>query len=291
MKEGRPSHREEAGGIPPAARVLLGMVPFLAILGLWTWAAGRTGSVVPGPGRVLQVLAHPFRPPPNLDSLSLAESALVSLLRVAAGFFLALVTAVPMGILVGRSPFFRVLLGPLVEAGRPICPVAWLPLTILIFGFSSAGTLLFGEGGWKHDLLDQLQLAMAAVIWWGAFFPIFVNTVHGVRSARRLYVETALSMGASRAQVLRIVVLPAALPSITAGLRIGFGTAWMVIVAAEFFPGTKAGLGYLITTAHQLGQYEYAFASIIVIAFIGIAANSFLLRLEERVGRWRARER
>jgi NitT/TauT family transport system permease protein len=151
--------------------------------------------------------------------------------------------------------------------------------------------MLYGDRAWKHDLLDQLGVAMVAVIWWGAFFPIFVNTVHGVRNVKALYLEVGRICGASRLQTFRRIVLPAALPAIVAGLRIGMGTAWMVIVAAEFFPGTRSGLAYMITTADEVGKHRYTFACILVIGLLGILINSALRRLEDRVGRWKAKER
>ena len=85
--------------------------------------------------------------------------------------------------------------------------------------------------------------------------------------------------------------LPASLPAIVAGLRIGMGTAWMVIVAAEFFPGTRSGLAYMITTADEVGKHQYTFACIIVIGLLGVLANAGLKRLEDRVARWQAKER
>lgn len=272
-------------------KVLLGAIPPAALLLFWRLGTGGEGSVLPSLSEVGEVLTHPFRDPPNLDSLPLADSVVISVLRVALGFALALFSAVPFGMLVGRNRTARELFMPLVELGRPVSPVAWMPLAILLFGFASLGTLLYGHAAWRHGLLDQLQLAIVAVIWWGAFFPIFLNTVHGVMHVRRLYIEVALACGASRAQVLRHVILPAALPTIMVGVRLGLGRALMVIVAAEFFPGTRAGLGYFITASHQVSQYEYAFASIVVIAVLGLVINLLLYALENRVSRWQAKER
>jgi NitT/TauT family transport system permease protein len=207
------------------------------------------------------------------------------------GFGLAALTAIPLGILVGRVRVVREIFSPTIELIRPICPVAWLPVLIILFGLSSVGTLVYGDQAWRHDLLGHLGLAMIAITWYGAFFPIFVNTVHGVTNVKVLFIEVAKTNGANRAEIFRSVILPASLPAIVAGLRIGMGTAWMVIVAAEFFPGTKSGVGYMITTAHEVSEYQYAFASIVVIGLMGILINAVLGRIERRVGRWQARER
>lgn len=269
--------------------ILLGSLPPLLVLVVWHVSASRS-SVIPTVGEVAGVLAHPFAEP-RIDSLSLGYSALVSLLRVTIGFSLAALTAIPLGIGVGRVRPVRELFSPVIEMARPICPVAWLPLLIVLFGSASVGSLAFGDRAWRHDLLDQLGLAMVAVIWWGAFFPIFINTAHAVAHVKELHLEVAATCGASRFQAFRHVVLPAALPAVVAGLRIGMGTAWMVIVAAEFFPGTRAGLAYMITNAFETGKHEYTFASILVIGLIGILINACLRRLERRVGHWQARER
>jgi len=268
--------------------IALGAIPPLVVLAAWHWSSG---VVIPGVGEVVDVLAHPTREPPDLDSYSLGHSAMISLVRVLCGFGLAALTAVPLGILVGRVRIVREIFAPTIEMARPICPVAWLPVLIVVFGFTSVGSVLYGDEAWRHDVLGQLGLAMVAVTWWGAFFPIFVNTVHGVTQVKRLFVEVAVTNGAGPRQVFRHVVLPASMPAIVAGLRIGMGTSWMVIVAAEFFPGTKSGLGYMITTAHEVTEYQYAFASIVVIGALGLAINAFLAKLEGIVGRWQVRER
>ena len=247
--------------------------------------------MVPTIGETLEVLLHPLRVPPLLDSPSLLDCLLISLFRVLAGFAVALATAIPAGLLIARTGWVHHLLSPLVELARPISPVAWLPLAIILFAFDSLGTLLYGEESWRHTLLDQMQLAIIAIIWWGAFFPILLNTIHGARQVRRLHIEVALVNGAGRLDLLRQVVIPAALPAMLVGIRLGLGRAMMVIVAAEFFPGTRAGLGHLITTSHQEAEYQYAFASIIVIALLGLAFNHLLQLLERRVGGWQEKER
>jgi NitT/TauT family transport system permease protein len=271
-----------------ARAVLLGSVPPLLLLLLWSSSSDST--VIPTIGEVVNVLSRPLEEP-RLDSLSLGYSTLVSLLRVLLGFGLGALTAIPLGVLVGRVRVVRETFSPIIEMARPICPVAWLPLLIIIFGSTSVGTIAYGEEAWQHDLLDQLGLAMVAVIWWGAFFPIFVNTVHGVKHVKTLFLEVGKTCGASRAQSFLRIVLPAAMPAIVAGLRIGMGTAWMVIVAAEFFPGTRSGLAYMITTADEVGKHQYTFACIFVIGLLGILINSILRRVEDRVGRWQSRER
>jgi NitT/TauT family transport system permease protein len=178
-----------------------------------------------------------------------------------------------------------------MAAAMAVSPIAWLPVTIIVFGLSSPATALYGEQAWQADILDQLRFAIVAVIWLGAFFPIAVNTAAGAISVRGSHLEAARVLGASRRQLLRKVVLPSAAPSIMTGLRLGGGIAWRVIIAAEIFPGTRSGLGYMIVTAHAVIAYEYAFASIIVIALIGLSLDGVLRAAEASVGRWQSRQR
>ncbi|MFA5137719.1 MAG: ABC transporter permease [Elusimicrobiota bacterium] len=273
-----------------AGRVLLGLMLPAAVVLVWH-AASKRSVVIPGIGAVLDVFAHPLREPPNLDCRPLLETVAVSLFRVLVGFCCAVLTAVPLGIAVGRSRVADRIVSPLLEALRPICPVAWIPVAVILFGFSSMASVLWGAEAWRHGFLSQIQIAMVFIIWWGAFFPILINTTDGVRNVRRLYIEAAQVLGASRRQVFYGVIFPASLPSIMTGLRVGMGLAWMVIVAAEFFPGTSAGLGYMITTSHQVAQYEYAFAAIIAIGVVGLAINAVMMAVSNRVGRWKEKER
>ena len=271
-------------------RVLLGAVVPLAILVVWHLASAGS-VVVPSIGAVLDVLLHPLREPPALDATSLASGALISVLRVVCGFGLAALTAVPIGIGVGRSDTVRRLLAPTMAAAMVISPIAWIPVAIIAFGLSSPATAIYGDEAWRYGLLDQVRFAIVAVIWLGAFFPIALNAAAGARGVRDIYIEAARVLGASRRQVLSKIILPGAAPAIVTGLRVGGGIAWRVIIAAEIFPGTRGGLGYMIATAHEQASYEYAFASIIVIGAIGLALDGALRLAARRVSRWQPKER
>jgi NitT/TauT family transport system permease protein len=272
-------------------KISLGLIIPGAIAAFWAWGASREGTLVPTIGETLAVLFRPFDEPQNLDSTSLAFSFIISFLRVAVGYVLAVLTAVPLGILAGRSRVAKEILGPTVEITRPISPIAWMPVVILIFGFASLGTWLFGDTYWKHDILAGLTIGIILIVWSSAFFPLFIDTMSGVRSVREIYVELARVNGASRFQIFTKVVLPAALPGIISGMRISVGLAWRVIVAAEIFPGTRGGLGDMIIASHDVAEYQWAFAAIIVIAVTGLVINSGFELIECRMARWQARER
>jgi NitT/TauT family transport system permease protein len=273
-------------------KALLGAIIPLLLLLLW-WLGIRSGTaVVPSFGAVLDVLLHPFRTPPDLSSRSLAFSLLMTLLRLAIGFSLALATAVPLGLWAGRSRVVDRILYPIVQVSRPVNPVVLLPIVTVLFGLSSLASVAVGPvDAWRHDIADQVQLAMLFILWWGAFFPIFMSTVHGVRSVRTAYLETMALLGASDRQLLRMVLLPHALPSIAQGMRIAMGVSWLVLLAAEIFPGTRSGIGYMLCTACKTSDYQYTFAAVIVIGVVGLLIDVLFQRLELRAGRWQAVER
>jgi NitT/TauT family transport system permease protein len=275
-----------------SGKILLGSVLPLVVILAW-WYGIRSGTaVVPAFGDVFRVLLHPFETPPDLYSRSLAFSLMMTLLRLAIGFGLAAATAIPLGFLAGRSRIADRVLYPVVQMARPINPVVLLPIATVLFGLSSLASLAAGAlDAWKHDVWDQVQIAMVFILWWGAFFPIFIATVHGVRTVRTAYIETMSLFGASDGQTMKKVVLPHALPSIVNGMRIALGVAWLVLIAAELFPGTRSGIGYMLCTACKTSDYQYTFAAMIVIGVVGLAMDAGIHRLERRVSHWLAAER
>jgi len=264
----------------------------LPVIGLALWHfASRESVIVPSIPAVWQVLAHPLREPPTLDALPLAQSAAISFARVLVGFGLAVLTGVPLGLLVGRFQRASDVVSPSFAAAMVISPVAWLPVTILVFGLASPATVLYGDEAWQHGTLDQVRFAIVAVIWLGTLCPIVLNTAASARGVRDAHIEAARVLGAQRWQVLVKVILPSAGPGILTGIRVGGGIAWRVIIAAEVFPGTRGGLGHMITNAHTQGSYEYAFASILVIGLIGLTLDGVLRLLVVTVGHWQHEQR
>jgi NitT/TauT family transport system permease protein len=189
-----------------------------------------------------------------------------SLFIVTVGFCVAAITAIPLGIAIGRYKVVDSILGPVVEAMRPIPPIAWIPLSLLIFA-----SLLYSQ---------------IFIIWVGAFFPILINTTTGVKRTEPVHVDVAKTFGASESRILSSVVIPSAAPEVFAGMRIGFGIGWMCLVAAEMI-GSNKGLGYLIWTMQQVGWTGAVICSMLVIGLIGFAVSFLLLMIEKRLLRWR----
>ena len=289
-KDNTPNNKSFADKL--AGRIVLGAVLPLCLLFAW-WMGIKSGTaVVPAFGEVAHVLSHPFDQPEDIYSRSLAFSTLMTLTRLTLGFGFALITAVPLGLLAGKYSAFNRLLAPMVHAARPINPIVLLPIATVLFGLLSMATLFYGgTEPWRYDVLDQVQLAMIFILWWGAFFPIFINTVHGVRSVRHSHIETLKLMGASEVMIFRRGILPHSLPYITNGMRQALGVAWLVLIAAEVYPGTRSGLGYMLCVACKTSDYEYTFAAIIVIGIVASATDMILSRLERRVSHWQAVQR
>jgi ABC-type nitrate/sulfonate/bicarbonate transport system permease component len=193
------------------------LVP-LVLIGIWeVWAVLADDPRAPAPTRVIEsfidLVAH--------GGLILAT--LQSLGRVVSGFAIALVVGVFLGILMGSVRWVRNLLDPLVESFRPIAPMAILPIAILWFGTGTPAAL--------------------SIVAYAAFFPLLLNTVHGVSQVDRKLVLAARTMGVSRWRILTNVVLPASLPSVLLGSRLAMGVAWTAIIAAELGVGAKSGGG------------------------------------------------
>lgn len=218
-------------------------------------------------------------PPPHLvletgarmlASGELPRHILASLSRVVQGFLLAALAGVLVGTLVGRSRLLENLIEPTLEILRPIPPLAFLPMMVLWFGIGEASKVAF--------------------IAYAAFFPIFTTTVEGIKYVDPLLIRASASLGASEREIFRYVIIPAAIPNIITGLRIGFGLSFFVIVAAEFI-AADSGLGYLINDARTFFLVANMFLGAAVIGAIGFFFNLVLRKLEARLLRWRKESR
>lgn len=180
----------------------------------------------------------------------------VSMKRIAISFGLATVLGVATGVLMGRSRLANDLIMPHIETLRPIPAVAWVPLSILMFPTEESSIIY--------------------ITFLGAFFPIVLNTIHGVQQTPETLVRVAQSYGAKRLAILRHVVLPGALPSISAGLAIGMGVAWFALLAGEIISG-QYGIGYFTWNSYTLVQYPEIIVGMLTIGFLG-TSTTWLVR-------------
>ncbi|MFH0302030.1 ABC transporter permease [Bradyrhizobium sp. 31Argb] len=209
-------------------------------------------------------------PPPTAIARALSDLASTgmlwrdvsaSIIRVSVGFSIAAALGISLGLLLGRLTALARYVLPLVELIRPISVIAWIPIAILWFGLG-----------------DKPSWFLIAL---GAFFPIFTNAYDGARSLAKVYVRVARCFGAPRWLFIRQVLIPATLPHIMTGLRIGLGTGWTCVIAAELISATS-GLGYMIQLARTTIETEKVLAGMVVIGLIGFAMNALML-LAERV--------
>lgn len=184
----------------------------------------------------------------------------VSLLRFLAGYGAAVVTAVPLGLLLGRCAMLWRAIDPLVQVLRPVSPIAWFPLVSLWFGIGN--------------------LPAVVIIFIAAFYPILLATVAAVKNVPPLYLKVAANFGASRRTVLWNVIVPAAFPQITIGLHIAIGAAWIFLVAGEML-GVRSGLGYLIIDSRNNLRTDLVIVGILFIGLFGLLIDR-LMGLGER---------
>jgi ABC-type nitrate/sulfonate/bicarbonate transport system permease component len=201
-----------------------------------------------------------------LSSGELLTHVIASLSRVVQGFLIAGVLGIGLGMIIGRSRLIERLIEPIVEMLRPIPPLAFLPMMVLWFGIGEASKVAF--------------------IAYAAFFPIFTTTLEGIKYVDPVLVRAAAALGANQRDIFRYVILPAALPSIITGLRLGFGLSFFVIVASEFI-AADSGLGFLINDARTFFNVAQMLLGAAVIGIIGFIVNSLLRRLEMWFLRWR----
>lgn len=196
---------------------------------------------------------------------------------------------IPLGLFVGRYIFGRRLFGPIIEMLRPLCPIAWIPFALAIFKTYTIADV-FGVR-YTTSIIGHIQLGMLFVIFYGGFFPIFLNTIHGVKSVKNIFIESALLLGADQNRLFRNVILPSSLPAILTGLRIGLGISWMVIIAAEMLPGSDAGIGYLIIFSYELAEMDILIASMILIGAVGAILSYAVKLISDKTSFWQAKER
>jgi NitT/TauT family transport system permease protein len=268
------------------SRAVWSLVVPILFLGLWGGLAAYTQNdiVLPHVTQVFELLVHPSA---NLISMgSLATNILVSLARVMAGYLLAILIAVPLGVIMGYYGSVFTLLDGFLALFRPIPPLAWVPLVLAWFGVASMATVFGLQMGKWYVYLNNLKLSMIFIIFIGSFYPVLTSSIHGVRNVKKTLLDSARVLGASEWSIFLKVLFPAAAPSMVTGMRIGLGVGWMCLVSAEMLPGSISGVGYLITHAYTVARTDIVIAGMISIGIIGALLDLGFRYVEDKKFGW-----
>jgi len=246
------------------------------LVALWHFAVDLrwvTEGLIPSPAQVLRswytwifgsttAMLSPY-------SGTWLDNVVYSSRRVLQGFGLAALAAIPLGLLIGWSRLASRVIDPTIQLLRPVPITAWLPFAIAVFGIYDASALF--------------------LIGLGAFYPIVVNTTHGVRDTNLLLLRAARMMGAGETTILTKVVFRSALPSIFTGLRLGIGIAWTAVIVAEMI-AVKSGLGYVLWDAYYVGRMDICVATMLSVGLLGFVSDRALQLLSRVVLKWRTLE-
>lgn len=266
-----------AGVRAQVARAVEGALVPCAALAFWEVAARRGWAsvvVLPAPSAVAKKWLEGIPPAEPYAGGSwvgwalsgeLVQDAASSLYRVVAGFLIALVLALPLGLSMGALPRLHRLVNPLLQLLRPIPPIAYIPMAILWLGLGNPPALF--------------------LIALGAFFPVLMSTIAGVRQVDDIYVRAARSMGAGSVALFARVILPAATPHILSGVRIGIGTAFIVVIVAEMI-AVNDGLGFRILEAREFMWSDKIIAGMATIGLLGLGLDTAMARLNGHLLRW-----
>ncbi|HBR0950224.1 TPA: taurine ABC transporter permease TauC [Klebsiella quasipneumoniae subsp. similipneumoniae] len=252
---------------PLSRQLTLSVATLAVLLAVW-WAVAALQLIsplfLPSPGQVLQKLITIAGPQGFMDA-TLWQHLAASLTRIVIALLAAVLIGVPVGIAMGLNSTVRGILDPLIELYRPVPPLAYLPLMVIWFGIGETSKIL--------------------LIYLAIFAPVAMSALAGVKSAQQVRIRAARSLGASRAQVLWLVILPGALPEILTGLRIGLGVGWSTLVAAELIAATR-GLGFMVQSAGEFLATDVVLAGIAVIAIIAFLLELGLRALQRRLTPW-----
>ena len=247
----------------------LSFVTVVALLVIWTLSEVlgiADPTFFPGPKKTwdefVLVATEGFR------SITLLDHLLASLRRIFLGFFFGVVIGVPVGLAMGLSNALRGIFDPIIELFRPVPPLAFIPLLILWFGIG--------------------ELSKVVMLFFAAFFIMVIAARAGVTGVRLSKVHAAYSLGASKVQILRHVIIPNALPEIFVGMRVAIGVCWGTLVAAELV-GADTGLGAMIWTARTFFRNGIVVFGIIMIGVIGVILDLIMRKAEEKFIPWRGR--
>jgi len=259
--------------------IATGLIVPVALVALWQAASSLgwvNAHVLPSPLAVVQRWFTYLLPAAAFDpstgswlawavSGELIVDSLGSMGRVASGFLIGAGLALPIGLLMGASNRIYALLNPLAQVLRPIPPIAYIPLAILWFGLGNPPAVF--------------------LISIGAFFPVLINTIAGVRHVDGIYIRAARNLGASQSTLFLRVMLPAAVPHILAGVRIGIGTAFIVVIVSEMI-AVNNGLGFRILEAREYFWSDKIIAGMISIGMLGLAIDIGVNKLNNHLLRW-----
>jgi len=256
-----------ADNVNPCFRKIKHLLQYVSlsavILAVWQMASNLgyiKPLILPPPSQVAMTFWE------LLKSGAMARHVGISVLRVLEGFGIAALLGLGLGIAIGLSRTLDRMSDLIIQVVKPIPPIAWIPLAILWFGIGEESKVY--------------------IIFLGAFFPIIINTIDGIRQTDHKLVEVARILEVPRSRFVRQVVIPGAFPAIMTGLRVGLMVAWMCVVAAELI-AASSGIGYLIMDARQLSQSDVVLVGMITIGVIGKVMDSLIKRLEQRLIGWK----
>ncbi len=242
--------------IPPVFGILL-------FLGIWTLLSHQQ-PVLPGPlstwTSALELFSHPFHRN-SLDDQGIGWNILSSLERVGLGFGLAALVGIPLGFMIGRYKFMSQMTAPVISLLRPVSPLAWLPLGLLVMGAAGPAAI------W--------------VIFISSIWPMVINTAVGVSKVPQDYMNVAKVLNLSEWKIITKISFPYVLPYMMTGVRLSIGIAWLVIVAAEMLNG-GAGIGFWLWDEYNASNYEHIIIAIFVVGIIGLLLELGLSMLAKR---------
>ena len=234
-------------------------IAVILVLAIWQFVILITDiekALFPSPLMVLEAMIS------MIADGSLWKHLQVSLGRFFVGYVSAAVSAILLGLILGRLTKVWEIVDPIVQLLRPVAPIAWAPFIVLIFGIGNMPAIV--------------------IIFIAAFFPILLTTVSGVKNVDATYLKLASNLEIKNSQLMRKIIFPAAFPAIASGLHIGIGTAWIFLVSGEMV-GAQSGLGYLIIDARNLLRLDLVLAGIILIGFCGLLLDKAVRLLEKSI--------